>query len=329
MLLPAGLPGMKKIVVPCRLARQERKIVASSGQARWGANLSPRRACPAGTKDTKMSEANDTSTPATSEALYTGHNIHPTYALRYDWTGWPTAGTSLPPTAGALARATAPAWEADGLRLLELRAQHDNIQILFSATPQVDPIFFCQRVKGRLQHALRQAGTPMTFSRKVSFRSLGENTSEVVSKYIQGQTDKEDLADPRYREILRQFTVQRNGTCLKEPSESNSGRYWYNLHVVLVVAGRFRITNPQILAVLRDAAFALADTADHQIATLSLMPNHIHMALRGNIEHTPQEIALAFQNSLARAAGSRIWQDGYYVGTFSEYALDAIRRLAD
>jgi len=26
---------------------------------------------------------------------------------------------------------------------------------------------------------------------------------------------------------------------------------------------------------------------------------------------------------------NRIWEDGYYVGTFSEYDLNAVRRLAD
>jgi hypothetical protein len=52
------------------------------------------------------------------------------------------------------------------------------------------------------------------------------------------------------------------------------------------------------------------------------------MALRGNIERSPEEIALAFQNGLARVARCRVWQDGFYVGTFSEYDLDVIRRIA-
>ena len=64
------------------------------------------------------------------------------------------------------------------------------------------------------------------------------------------------------------------------------------------------------------------------IAALSVMPDHLHMALRGNIEWSPAEIALVFQNGLARAAGCRVWQDWYYAGTFSEYDLDVIRRIA-
>ena len=104
--------------------------------------------------------------------------------------------------------------------------------------------------------------------------------------------------------------------------------YWYDLHLVLVVADRFRITAPEQLGRIRDAALAVAVEGGHRIAALSVMPDHVHMALRGNIERSPEEIALAFQNGLARAAGCRVWQDGFYVGTFSEYDLNVIRRIA-
>jgi len=248
--------------------------------------------------------------------------------LHYDWTGWPTAGATLPAQSAAVARETASFWEKDGLRLLEPHATAEKVQILFSVTPQVSPTFFCMRVKGRLQHALRKSGAPVDFSRKVSFRSLGENTSEVVENYIRGQVGKGDFADPRFRETVRSFTVVADDVRLAEPSESNSGRYWYDLHLVLVVAGRFRITAPEQLGRIRDAALAAAVEGGHRIAALSVMPDHVHMALRGNIERSPEEIALAFQNGLARAAGCRVWQDGFYVGTFSEYDLDVIRRIA-
>ena len=47
----------------------------------------------------------------------------------------------------------------------------------------------------------------------------------------------------------------------------------------------------------------------------------------GGQRTAPEEIALAFHNGLARAAGCRVWQDGFYVGTFSEYDLEVIRRI--
>ncbi len=261
--------------------------------------------------------------------LYTAHNLRPAFALHYDWTGWPTDGATLPLRSAAVARETASLWEKDGLRLLQPHATADKVQILFSVTPQVSPTFFCMRVKGRLQHALRKCGMLADFSRKVSFRSIGDNTSDVVENYIHGQVGKGDFADPRFQEIMRRFTFISDDVRLSEPSASNSGRYWYNLHLVLVAADRFRITAPDQLGRIRDAAFAMAAEGGHEIAALSVMPDHVHMALRGNIERSPQEIALAFQNGLARAAGCRVWQDEFYVGTFSEYDLDVIRRIGE
>ena len=66
---------------------------------------------------------------------YTGHNLHPAYTLRYDWTGWPTNGTRLPPQTAAIACDTAPLWEHDGLRLLTPFATAEKVQLLFSVTP--------------------------------------------------------------------------------------------------------------------------------------------------------------------------------------------------
>lgn len=264
---------------------------------------------------------------APSPSLYTSHNLHPVFSLRYDWTGWPTEGTSLPSATYAAALETAPLWEQDGLRLLEARAIAAMVQILFNVTPQVSPVNFCQRVKGRLQYALRKSGTPVEFSRKVSFRSLGENTDGVVGNYIHKQVGKECFADPRFKTIMEQFTVICQEVVLAAPTETNSGRYWHNLHLVLVVADRFRITNPVKLAAIRDAVFVMAKRAGCRIAAVSVMPDHIHLAMRGNIAKSPGDIALEFQNGLARAAGCRVWQDGYYVGTFSEYDLDVIRRV--
>ena len=59
----------------------------------------------------------------------------------------------------------------------------------------------------------------------------------------------------------------------------------------------------------------------------SLMPDHVHIALRGNIEESPEEIALALMNNTAFAMGQNaIWQNGYYVGSFGEYDVNAVRK---
>lgn len=57
------------------------------------------------------------------------------------------------------------------------------------------------------------------------------------------------------------------------------------------------------------------------------MPDHVHLALRGDIKKSPEGTALESQNGPARAAGCPAWQDGYHAGTFSEYDLGVTQRV--
>ena len=201
-----------------------------------------------------------------------------------------------------------------------------EIQLAFSTIPNVSPMLFVARVKGRLQHALRLAGTPAKFSRKVSFRSIGNNHTSDVEGYIAEQVDKGLFVDPRFSEMLKRFTVIDESVALDKPSHSNSGRYWYNLHVVLVVADRARFRNEEDFARLDRTVIATAKPHDYLLAARAWMPEHLHMALRGNIAESPADIALACMNNTAFAFGQNaIWQHGFYAGTFSEYDVRALR----
>jgi REP element-mobilizing transposase RayT len=98
---------------------------------------------------------------------------------------------------------------------------------------------------------------------------------------------------------------------------------------VLVVAERYRIVDPTSLTKLRDTSLRIADKKGYAISRLVVMPDHLHLALRGNCDHSPEEIVDASQNNLAYALGqTRVWEETYYTGTFSEYDMDAIRRRA-
>lgn len=259
------------------------------------------------------------------EPLYRAERIRAAYQLRYSWTAWPSVGTFpvMPPD---LLAALAPFWEADGLRVLEHRWQPDAIQITFSTKPRVAPVFLASRAKGRLQYALRQARLRTRFSRKVSVRSVGENTRADVERYIANQAAAARFVDPRFRAEIERLVVRNADVNLSQPSESAHGRYWYNLHLVLAVAGRDPIVDRATLDTLRQRCCDIARKKGYAISRLAVMPDHIHAALRGNIGESPQDIATAFLNNLAFAVGQkRIWADGYYAGTFSEYGMAAVR----
>ncbi len=260
------------------------------------------------------------------EPLYRSENLRPAYQLRYSWTGWLKSVWKNMPDASIL-KTIDSLWEQDGLRRLEQHWTNDHFQITFSATPEVSPVRLATRAKGRLQYSLRKIGGFPGFTRKVSVRSVGENTSQDVTAYIASQVERECFDDPRSRAMLAQFTRDFPAVDLAVPSESARGCYWYNLHIVLVVAGRGRYRDPAQLRTLYDRGLRIAERKAHKIASISVMPDHLHIALRGNIDTSPLDIALGFQNNLAFAMGQvPIWQEGFYVGTFSEYDMGAIRR---
>jgi REP element-mobilizing transposase RayT len=77
---------------------------------------------------------------------------------------------------------------------------------------------------------------------------------------------------------------------------------------------------------IRDTCFRIAAKKGYKLAIASVMPDHIHLALRGAPDASPEEIALAFQNNLAYALRQiAIWKETYYAGTFGEYDMGAVR----
>lgn len=248
------------------------------------------------------------------------------YSLRYSWTGWPSA-TTFATTPLEVIEQTKPAWESDGLRVLESRWTDELVQILFSTRPDISPVFVATRAKGRLDHALRAANVDMPFSRKVAVRSIGDNTRHDVEAYIERQVAKQHFVDPRWAETLAEFTIINDAVDLSQPAESARGRYWYNLHVVLVVERRYRITDPNILRRLRDGCFKIASKKQHLLSRVSVMPDHLHLALRSTPEESPNDVVFAYQNNLAHMVKlGRLWQDSFYVGTFGEYTTQAVHK---
>ena len=214
------------------------------------------------------------------------------------------------------------------MRLLEHRWSEEMIQLTFSAKPDVSPVFLAGRAKGRMQHALRKSAQNFSgFSRKVSVHSIGHNCREDVEAYVASQVEAADFVDPSFRDMLKEFTTICDGVDLSLATESSHGRYWYNLHLVLVTDRQQRLVDRRHFVMLHDCSFKIAERKGYRISRLSLMPDHLHAALRGNIEQSPREIALAFQNNLAYVLGQvRIWTSNFYAGTFGDYDMWAIRR---
>jgi REP element-mobilizing transposase RayT len=248
------------------------------------------------------------------------------FALRYIWTGWPSPNESFPGFLDPESLISVDTrWESDGMRRLETDWTEKRIRLLFSVKPGVSPVKFTARVKGRLQHALRENAFPTKFSRKIGFRTVGENRTKQIENYIRSQVEKEGFVDKRFEARLKKYTTVSKEVDLTVPTQTYSGRYWYNLHLVLVNHQRLKFTSDDYFSKLQINVNRIARKRHEKISACSLMPDHLHLALRGNIESSPEEIALSYMNNLSHILGFPIWQPGYYVGTFGEFDLGVIR----
>lgn len=166
----------------------------------------------------------------------------------------------------------------------------------------------------------------MEFSRKVAFRSLGENKRDEVEAYIAKQVTKEQFIDPRFAELISQYTRVNHDVRLQEPTATKRGRYWYDLHLALVTEQRDRFVDEVSLERIRTTCEKNAQKKGYLLGSYSVMPDHVHLAMRGNVEESPEEIALGFMNNIAFVFGQRpVLRPSYYVGTFGEYDMGAVR----
>jgi len=248
------------------------------------------------------------------------------HKLFYTWTGWPAEGCTFPPDPkDSFFNSLAAPWEHDGIHYRSYLWQAEQIQIACGVEPLVAPVLFTSRMKGRLQHALRQAGLGVAFSRKVGLRAIGENLTAAVEQYLREQLERGEFADPRYRASLAAAAIEDPAVDLAQPVESHSGRYWYNLHVVLTAQDRYRIGREDYLPRLRAATQSWVVGNGCALKALAVMPDHVHAAMRGNISLSPAGMAQGLWQALNRAAGCALYSDRLYVGTFSEYSLRALR----
>jgi REP element-mobilizing transposase RayT len=263
------------------------------------------------------------------QPIYTSENTRPVHNLLFDWTGWFAKDCAAKAAEFAnVVEGCRAAWKGDGFELDTFRVKPDSVQVLAKVEPGVSPVVFAQRVKGRLDHAARKAGVTVKFSKKLAVRTLGDNRREQVEGYVRRQVENSDYVDPRFRKWLGAFNLADGSVHLEEASATARGRYWYNLHLVIVVQDRrWPVTRYDNFETLRDTCGKIAAKKGYAISRLAVMPDHIHAALRGAVAASPEEIGLAFLNNLSWVMGyNRCWSWEYYVGSFSEYDVRAVRR---
>lgn len=255
--------------------------------------------------------------------IYTAQNCNPAYQLNWSLTiFWKS---SIPP-ADLWLEPLKCACVPDHIRILEHTARSARMsQLLVSTRPAVSPKTIVQRVKSRLQHIIRSK-YPDVLERRFGLRALGSANRETVDQYVASQIDHHPVADPRFAKSLKQYQVHQPDVDLREPYAAAHGRYWYNLHVVLVTGARFRFGEKGGLQLMQTAITNTAAKHGDRLARAGILPDHIHIVLGGSPLRSPEDVALSYMNNIAFRFGmNAVLQFGYYVGTFGEYSRAAIR----
>ncbi len=118
-----------------------------------------------------------------------------------------------------------------------------------------------------------------------------------MQKYIAQEVPKERFVDLQFEQMLFNFTKVGDVDRFEKPLSSYSGRYWYNLHFVFVVAGRDRIASREQLQMLDEALQATGVKHQYDLVANAWLLDRLHVAKRGNILESPFEIALSILNS--------------------------------
>jgi REP element-mobilizing transposase RayT len=217
--------------------------------------------------------------------------------------------------------------ETDGVRILRHRAPSPKVWEFFISTkPDVSPARLLQVLKGRAQHAMR-ADVPKAFRRNYRLESVGSAKRDVIERYVAGQIERHPMADQRAVARLTETQITRSDIDLSELRYSAHGQFRYNLHVVLEHEDGWSMTGEEFLRRTRTTIHGVCAKKGFRLSQAGIVADHLHLAIGCEIESSPLEVALSFLNNLAYSHGQRpIYKHGFYVGTFGNFDLGALRQ---
>ena len=261
------------------------------------------------------------------EPIYTTNNCKAAYQLNWSLSVF---WREPPPEPAEWIEGLKGATEPDGVRILEHRIKGPRTsQFLLSTTPAISPREIIRSVKARLQVMLR-ASVPKAFHRNYSIYSVGSAKREAIENYLESQLEHHPMADPRVQARLEQYQIDCPEADLSRPRRTSHGEFIHNLHLVLVNDGRWRDVEHERLRRIRDMIVGTARKKGHLPAKARILADHIHLTLGCGIEDAPVEVATGYLNNLAYAQEMRpVYQFGFFVGTFGNYDLGAIRQALE
>jgi REP element-mobilizing transposase RayT len=143
----------------------------------------------------------------------------------------------------------------------------------------------------------------------------------------QSQIQHHPMAEPRVQAVFERWQICDPQVDLARPRQAGTGIFWYNLHVVFVRTQRCREVEESRIQTENRIIQGVSDKCGYLLSRAGIVADHVHLTVGCPPEQSPAEIALRYMNYIAFSYGmKRVFQFGYYVGTFGEYDLGVIPR---
>jgi REP element-mobilizing transposase RayT len=246
------------------------------------------------------------------------------YCLRYAYSTWTTLNLSVNTLQDVIQR-TETLLRSDDLKILEHRVAGNQIQLLLSARPSHSPVDLSKITKAKLVLAFSQQDIYKSITREFALRSVGENTSQDLEHYLREQVDRRNFVDDRFADSLRPFSKEY-AVDLEKCEATKYGHYWYDLHFVLGTNDRYSVALPEIWEAIVQASELWHLEQGHQMKSISLLPDHVHLLIRPNLHTSPYQVGEGLIERLNRVKiMQNIYHPTFYVATHGAYAMNSIR----
>ena len=256
--------------------------------------------------------------------IYTDANCTPSYELYWSVSLFWRAEAVAPAT---WLRPLKEATEADGVRILEHRtAGPTATQFLVSTKPQIPPQAILRSLKARLQY-LVSGLQPKAFRRNYSIRSVGKVKREIIDRYVASQLGRHRMPDDVAQRALEEHVIECKEVDLSKPRRTSYGEYLCNLHVVFAHRERWCEVRREVRSEVHNMILGASKKKGYLLSRARIVADHVHLEVGIGVGESPADVALGYMNNLAFAQGmNAVYQYGFYVGTFGEYDLGAIRQ---
>lgn len=215
--------------------------------------------------------------------------------------------------------------ESDHIRILSWRwLTKVSIQFVISTQPNIKPVFIIQRLKGRIQYAVREK-VPKAFRSNYALRSFGTQERQIVEGYIAAQPSHHAMPTEKSQQIFEDLRFVDEKVDLSVMQKTTHGVYWYNLHMVIVNSERWRDINEDRLQRVKRVVLRCGVQKHCRISRLSILADHLHLAIGCPIDDSPSAVVLSMMNNIAWVYGMKpVLQYSAFIATFGEYDHRAI-----